>query len=151
MLSLFITIYPSGDFFTYTSFLQSLSEYNLNLAPSSSKLWSLTFNPFILNVKHTTVSQGVSPVEPFPSPSGLFENSNLTSFSNPGLPVSLAALSFKVASNLKTTFCPYSFSPKAFLLLNSLSTIAFKSNISTLNVSPFPGFSTILNSLGFNV
>ena len=106
MLSLLITIYPSADFLTYTSFLQSLSEYNLNLAPSRFKLWSLTFKPSTLNVKHTTVSQGVSPVSPCPSPSGLFENSSLTSFSKPGLPVSLAALSFKVALNVNSTFCP---------------------------------------------
>ena len=57
-------------------------------------------------MKQTTVSQGVSPLSVSPSPSGLFENSNLTSFSNPGLPVSLAALSFKVALNVNSTFCP---------------------------------------------
>ncbi len=52
-----------------------------------------------------------------PSWSGLFENSRRTSFSNPGRPVSSAALSFKVALYLKITFCPYTFSFKIVLLI----------------------------------
>ena len=114
-VSRLMTIYPSSSaFFTYTSSFNSLSEYRRNFAPSNFKSWSFVFRILSLYVKQTTVSHGVYPVVPSPSWSGLFENSRRTSFSNPGRPVSSAALSFKVALYLKITFCPYTFSFKSF-------------------------------------